>query len=74
MGVWGAVKWPDATAAENWVQSCDWYYADWPYIDDLDRNREMIGRVRELNTDNNFIDGSYNGSVNVVMWVFLFSF
>ena len=61
MGVWGAVKWPDATAAENWVQSCDWYYADWPYLDDPDRNREMIGRVRELNTDNNLIDDLTTG-------------
>ena len=43
--VWGAVQWPDPRAADNWVQSCDWYYADWPYINDPDRNRQMMGEV-----------------------------
>ena len=45
---WGAALWPDPTAVEDYVQGCNWYYADWPYLDDPDRNRAMMGNVRKL--------------------------
>ena len=38
--------WPDSTVADNVFEAVNWFYADWPYLDNEESNREMAGTVR----------------------------
>lgn len=38
-------RWPNTTKPRDVAEAFKWFYADWPYINDTERNREMVGRV-----------------------------
>ena len=42
-GRYMALLWPDPTRSELFSQAYQWFYADWPYINDTLANRRLIG-------------------------------
>ena len=39
--------WPDPDRYRDWAAAMSWFYADWPYYDDIYRNRDMLGEVSD---------------------------
>ena len=37
--------WPDPDRYRDWAAAMSWFYTDWPYYDDIYRNRDMLGEV-----------------------------
>lgn len=40
-----AESWPDPTRQPDVYEALVFYYTDWPYVEDIERNRKMLGDV-----------------------------
>ena len=40
-----ADAWPNTTKPEDVYEAFKFFYADWPYYDDQESNRQMLGQV-----------------------------